>query len=39
MKFNNYNHFKNYCLKIASNKEVILNEEQIKLFDLFLQCT
>lgn len=35
MKFNNYIHFKNYCLKIASNKEYIVCSEYLKIFEEF----
>ena len=33
--FNNYNHFKNYCLKIASNKGYVVDNQQLKIFEKF----
>ena len=35
MKFDNYKHFKNYCLKVAKNKEYTISNEQIKTIDKF----
>lgn len=35
LKFNNYTHFKNYCLKIAKNKEYIVCDEYLQIFDEF----
>lgn len=35
MKFNNYEHFKNYCLKVAKSKEYIISDEQLEIMDKF----
>ena len=35
MKFDNYKHFKNYCLKVAKNKEYTISNEQLKTIDKF----
>lgn len=35
MNFKNYTHFKNYCLKIAKNKEYIVCKEYLQLFEEF----
>lgn len=35
MKFNNYTHFKNYCLKIATNREYEVCEKQKNIIEQF----
>lgn len=35
MQFNNYIHFKNYCLKIANNKNYNVSNEQISIIEDF----
>lgn len=35
MEFNNYAHFRNYCLKIANNREYEVCEEQINIIEQF----
>lgn len=34
MKFNNYTHFKNYCLKCATNRNYVICDEYLKIFDM-----
>lgn len=35
MEFKNYTHFKNYCLKIALNKDYIASEQEKSIFNKF----
>ena len=35
MEFNNYTHLKNYCLKIAYNKNYFVSEEEKDIFNKF----
>lgn len=39
MEFNNYVHFKNYCLKIASNHGYYVCDEYLKVFEQFETVT
>lgn len=39
MEFNNYAHLKNYCLKIAYNKNYIVSEEEKDTFNKFEKVT
>lgn len=35
MKFNNYTHFKNYCLKIASNNDYVVCNDYLRVIEQF----